>query len=115
MLHLMCVASALALPLNGNLTAWKAEFGKTYDTVESEAIALKAYIQNDHIIEEHNAPSSSPKQCCVTWECKNWKCPCDQGCECSNPPSGPYECCCKSSSPFGKSSSMEQSFNSSDP
>ena len=53
------IASALALPLDGNFAAWKAEFGKTYDTVEGEASALKAYIQNDHIIEEHNAKKLS--------------------------------------------------------
>ena len=49
------IASALALPHNGNFAAWEAEYGKTHDPVESEANALKAYIQNDHIIEEHNA------------------------------------------------------------
>ena len=53
------IASALALPLDGKFAAWKAEFGKTYDTVEGDASALEAYIQNDHIIEEHNAKKLS--------------------------------------------------------
>lgn len=54
---------ALALPselaLTSKFESWKRAEGKTYDTVEEEGAALRAFTANDQIIAEHNAKNLS--------------------------------------------------------
>ena len=56
-------AAALGLPsdvaVQSKFEAWKRAEHKAYATVEEEAAALRAFVANDQIIEEHNAKNLS--------------------------------------------------------
>jgi len=54
-----CSAFAGPHELASAFAAWKAKFGKKYDTAEKETLAIKAYAENDAIIKEHNAKKLS--------------------------------------------------------
>jgi len=45
--------------VRGQFAAWKTTHNKVYATADEEANALAAYIENDRIIEEHNAKKLS--------------------------------------------------------
>ena len=57
------IIAALGLPsdvaINSKFEAWKRAEHKVYSTVEEEAAALRAFVSNDHIIEEHNTKNMS--------------------------------------------------------
>ncbi len=61
------VGAALAMPADysvesnapADFDAWRAQFHKSYATVEEEAAALAAFTSNSAIIAEHNAKGLS--------------------------------------------------------
>merc|ERR1719313_2963902 len=63
MIYTIAAAAALALttqlPLNREFDAWKKVHKKEYSSLEEEIYALKAWEENEIIIQQHNAKNLS--------------------------------------------------------